>query len=142
MVLPGKQRCTRVFDLYVANPALSFVDCAHHVLTKQHHLPTIPTETLTFSAARPQLSRLPNRVFRRETRVVIAKHGIRVAALVSLDDLRRLEAADAQGERDVAALDAIGAAFAHQTPEEIARETAMARARAALRAERAAAVGR
>lgn len=41
VVLPGKQRYTQVFDLYVANPGLSFADCYHLILTRQHHLPTI-----------------------------------------------------------------------------------------------------
>jgi len=53
------------------------------------------TETINASEARRQWSRLVNRVFRGETRILIEKSGIPVAAIISAEDLqyfRRLEA--------------------------------------------------
>ncbi len=103
----------------------------------------IPTETLKFTDVRPNLSGLLNRVFRREQRVVITKSGIPVAALVSIDDLERLNKLDAEWERGFEILDQIGAAFADQTPEEVEREVgkAVEEARARMRAERRATAG-
>jgi prevent-host-death family protein len=104
----------------------------------------IPTETLKFTDARPQLSGLLDRVFRRETRIVIRKGTIPVAALVSLDDLDRLLRLDATRAAELAILDEIGHAFADQTPAEIARATAEAveAARATARIEPEAALPR
>lgn len=97
----------------------------------------IPTETLKFTDVRPRLSQLLNRVYRKEDRVLITKSGIPVGALVSVDDLRRLQRLDAEREKDFAVFDRIGAAFADQTPEEIERAVAkaIAEARAESRAE-------
>jgi prevent-host-death family protein len=79
----------------------------------------IPTQRMKFTEARPQLSNLLNRVYDREMRVMISKGNIPVAAIVSIDDLERLNQLDAQRDADFAVLDEIGAAFADQTPEEI-----------------------
>jgi prevent-host-death family protein len=79
----------------------------------------IPTQRMKFTEARPQLSDLLNRVYDREMRVMISKGNIPVAAIVSVEDLERLNQLDAQREADFAVLDEIGAAFADQTPEEI-----------------------
>ena len=97
-----------------------------------------PAETLKFTEARPQLSELLNRVFRREARIIIKKGDIPVAALVSLNDLERLEKWDAEWEEGFEILDEIGAAFAGVSPEEIEREAAkaLAEVRAEARAER------
>jgi prevent-host-death family protein len=100
--------------------------------------PLIPTETLKFTEARPQLSELLNRVFRREARIVIKKGEIPVAALVSINDLKRLEMRDVEWDAGFEVFDEIGAAFADQSPEDIERGAAeaVAQARAELRAER------
>jgi prevent-host-death family protein len=100
--------------------------------------PLIPTETLKFTEARPQLSELLNRVFRREARIVIQKGDIPVAAIVSMLDLERLEKEDAEWESGFEILDEISAAFGDVSPEEIERETAraLAEVRAESRAER------
>ncbi len=100
-----------------------------------------PTETLKFTEARPQLSELLNRVFRREARIVIQKGDIPVAALVSLSDLERLQKLDAEWGKGFEIFDEIGAAFADVPPEELQREVdrALAEARARRRARRAAA---
>lgn len=47
--------------------------------------------------AKTHLSEYLNRAAYRGERIVIARHGKPVAALVGLDDLRRLEAPDAEG---------------------------------------------
>src|SRR5262245_20389541 len=92
------------------------------------------TETLKFSEARPQLSELLNRVFRREARIVITKDDIPVAALVSMNDLERLEKWSAEREKDFEVFDEIGAAFADLSDEEI--EALAAEALAEVRADR------
>lgn len=102
-----------------------------------------PTEPMKISDVKQGLNALVNRVHRRETRVLIEKRGIPVAAVVSMHDLQRLEQLDrkwAEGER---ALREFAAGFADQTPEDIERETAkaIAEVRAEMRAEREQAVG-
>lgn len=49
------------------------------------------TLTMKATEARAEWSRLLNLVFRRELRLLIEKDGIPVAAIVSADDLMRLE---------------------------------------------------
>jgi prevent-host-death family protein len=90
----------------------------------------IPTESLRFSEARPQLSELLNRVYRRETRIVINKGSIPVAAIVSLSDLERLNQLDAQREADFAAFYEFGKGFTDQTLEQIEAEAMKAAAEA------------
>jgi prevent-host-death family protein len=98
----------------------------------------IPTERMKFTEARPQLSELLNRVHDREVRVLISKGKLPVAALVSIEDLERLNQLDAQREADFRIFDEIGAAFADQTPEQIEEEVnrAVAEVRAEMRRER------
>ena len=82
------------------------------------------TETMKISDVKQQLNSLVNRVYRQETRVMVEKSGIPVAAIVSARDLQRLEQLDrkwAEGER---VLREFAAGFADQTPEDIERETA------------------
>lgn len=79
----------------------------------------IPTRSMKFTELRPRLSELLNCVFGREMRIRITKGNIPVAAIVSIDDLERLERLDAQRDADFRIFDEIGAAFADQTPEQI-----------------------
>lgn len=91
------------------------------------------TDTMKISAVKQGLNALVNRVHRRETRVLIEKSGIPVAAIVSVRDLQRLEQLDrkwAEGER---VLREFAAGFADQTDEDIERE--VAKAIAEVRAE-------
>ena len=91
-------------------------------------------ETLKISVVKQALNALVNRVYRGETRILIEKSGIPVAALVSVRDLRRLEHLDrkwAEGER---VLRELSAGFADQTEEDIERE--VAKAIAEVRAEK------
>jgi|SRR6478735_3772073 prevent-host-death family protein len=98
--------------------------------------PIIPTETYKFTEARPQLSELLNRVFRLEARLLISKGNIPVAAIVSVNDLERLNRLDAERAADFEIFEQISSKFLDQTPEEI--ERAVAEALAEVRAEKAA----
>lgn len=98
-------------------------------------------ETMKFTEARQQLSRVVNRVARHETRVLIEKSGVPVAALVSADDLERLKALEERRQEQFAAIMEISRAFADVPDDELERELAKAQAeaRAELHAEREAA---
>ena len=102
------------------------------------------TETMKFTDARQQLSRVVNRVARHETRVLIEKSGVPVAALVSADDLERLNALEERRKEQFGAMVEISRAFADVPDDELERELAKAQAeaRAELRAERDAAEAR
>lgn len=96
------------------------------------------TQTMKVTDAREHWSQVISAVFRRQTRVVLEKAGIPVAALISTEDLERLRRYDAEREADFAVLDRIGAAFADVPADELDREvtTALAEVRAEMRAER------
>jgi len=90
------------------------------------------TETVKASDARQQLPTILNRVFHRESRVLVEKSGIPVAAIVSAHDLQRLEQLDKQQEDDLAFLRRMQSKFEGVPVEEVERETD--RALAAIRA--------
>jgi prevent-host-death family protein len=117
------------------------VHCAFPKESSMSQFP-IPTETFKFTEARPQLSELLNRVYRRDARIVIKKGEIPVGALVSMLDLEKLEKWDEEWEKGFEILDEIGVAFKGVPPEEIEREAAkaLAEVRAEARAERERAV--
>ncbi len=100
------------------------------------HQPT--TQTMKISTVRAELNTLVNQVYRKETRVVVEKSGIPVAALVSTDDLARLSQLDRERAERFAILDELRAAFRDVPPEELEREAerALAEVRAEMRAER------
>ena len=83
-------------------------------------------QTMNASQARREFSQLVNRVFRRETRIVVERSGIPVAAIISAGDLDRLNRLDAERAREFSALDALGEAFKDVPDEEIEREVARA----------------
>jgi prevent-host-death family protein len=97
------------------------------------------TETVTASEARQHFASLLNRIFREQTRVVVEKSGIPVAALVSTHDLERLIRLDREQAERFAFLDAMRSPFKDIPSEEIEREVdaALAEVRAEMRAERA-----
>ena len=84
------------------------------------------TQTLNITTTRSQLSELVNRVFSRETRVIIEKSGIPVAALVSAEDAARLEEYDRQRQEDFDFLSEVQSKFADVPVEEHEREVARA----------------
>lgn len=96
------------------------------------------TQTLGATEARQQFSKLLNEVFRGETRVVVEKNGIPVAAIISAEDLEQLDRYQEERRERFAVLDRIGEAFKDVPLEEIEREVdrAVREAREAYRAQR------
>ena len=92
------------------------------------------TQTMKISEVKQQLNRLVNRVYRRETRVMVEKSGIPVAGIVSAEDLRRLDQLDRERAERFKVLEEFGEAFKDVPVEELEREAA--RALAEVRAER------
>jgi len=93
---------------------------------------------MNISDVRSQFNTLVDRVYRKKTRVVVEKSGIPVAAIVSIDDLRRLDRLDEQDQKAWAVLDAMRAPFRDVPPEEIewGAERAVAEVRSEMRTER------
>jgi prevent-host-death family protein len=69
------------------------------------------TKTMKASEARQQFSQLLNAVFRKETRVLVEKSGIPVAAIISAEDFKRLARMEEERRRDFAILDEMREAF-------------------------------
>lgn len=91
------------------------------------------TQTITASEARAQWSQVLNQVARKETRVVVEKSGVPVAAIVSTQDLAQLQHFEEERAQRFAALDRIGRAFQDVPVEEL--EAEVSKALAAVRAE-------
>jgi prevent-host-death family protein len=66
-------------------------------------------------------SQLLNKVFRRETRVIVEKSGIPVAAIISAQDLEQLNRLEAERRERSRIVEEIGARNADQGPEEAER---------------------
>ena len=94
--------------------------------------PTI--ETMHISTVEQQLSRLVNRISRQETRILVEQSGAPVAAIISVNDLRRLERLDEERAERFKVIDEMREAFKDVPAEEIEREAA--RSLAEVRAER------
>ncbi|MBI4494177.1 MAG: type II toxin-antitoxin system Phd/YefM family antitoxin [Chloroflexi bacterium] len=88
------------------------------------------TQTMKASEARQNFSQLLNKVFRRETRVIVEKSGIPVAAIISAQDLERLNRLEQEREKDFAILDEMRQAFEDVPDEELEREVSRAVAQA------------
>jgi prevent-host-death family protein len=80
------------------------------------------TQTMKISDVKNTLSRLVNQVYRKETRVLVEKSGIPVAAIISADDLKRFAQLEREREERFAVIDRMREAFADVPPEEIERE--------------------
>jgi prevent-host-death family protein len=100
------------------------------------------TQTMKISDVKISLSSLVNEVYRQQTRIVVEKAGIPVAALVSIEDLARLKRLDEERAERRRVLEAMRAPFRGIPFEEIEREAdkAIAEVRAERRAEREASV--
>lgn len=83
-----------------------------------------PTDSINFTSVRQQLSQLVNQVARKERRILVEKHGAPVAAIVSPDDLKRLDALDEEERQRAAAFKAIGDRFADVPLDELELEVA------------------
>jgi prevent-host-death family protein len=96
-----------------------------------------PAETLKFTQARQNLSQVVNRVARREARIIVEKSGVPVAAIVSTDDLQRLDEMDARSQAQMEAMSRISEAFADVPLDQLERQVALALAevRDEMRAE-------
>lgn len=98
------------------------------------------TQTMKISDVKNKLSSLVNEVYRKETRVLVEKAGIPVAALVSADDLRRLNQLNLAWDERTKAIERFSQAFAdvpaEQAEAEVARIIADRRQRRAGEAER------
>ena len=84
------------------------------------------TQIMKASEAREQFSQLLNRVFRRETRVLVEKSGIPVAAIISPDDLERLNLIDEERAERFNALDESWKAFEGVPLEDVEEEVTKA----------------
>jgi prevent-host-death family protein len=93
---------------------------------------------MKISDVKHSLSSLVNRVYRKETRVLIEKSGSPVAALVSADDLNRLQQLDRDWDAGTRALARFSEAFASIPVEELEAkiDQIIAAGRAADAAER------
>ena len=97
------------------------------------------TQTLKISVVKNTLSRLVNDVYRNETRILVEKAGIPVAALVSADDLARLQRLDSAWDQRTKAIERFSQAFSdiptEEAEAEVARIIAERRQRRAAEAE-------
>ena len=80
------------------------------------------TRTMKISEVKSTLSSLVNAVYRKETRVLIKKAGIPVAALVSAEDLERLDSMNRERKAQFAAIERMAEAFKDIPPEQIERD--------------------
>ncbi len=83
-------------------------------------------ESINTTEARQHFAEIVNQVYRRERRYVIEKSGIPVAAVVSVDDARRLDRLDERRRQALAALDAVRESFRDVPQEEFDRQSALA----------------
>ena len=80
------------------------------------------TQTINASTARQEWSKILNKVFREETRIVVEKSGIPVAAIISAEDLKRLDRLEKERSDRLQILDEIKAAFRDVPEAEIENE--------------------
>jgi prevent-host-death family protein len=81
------------------------------------------TQTITASRARQEWSKILNKVFREEIRIVVEKSGIPVAAIISTEDLKRLDQLEKERAERFRILDKVKAAFKDIPEAEIEKET-------------------
>jgi prevent-host-death family protein len=91
------------------------------------------TQVMKASEARKAWSQVLNKVFRGQTRVIVEKSGIPVAAVISAEDLQRLTILEEQRKERFKALERIREAFQDVPAETVEQE--VAKALAQVRAE-------
>ncbi len=94
------------------------------------------TQTMKISDVKNTLSSLVNRVYRKESRVLVEKSGIPVAAIISADDLARFVQLEREREERFAVIDRMREAFKDIPPEELEREAERSVAEARERLQR------
>lgn len=77
------------------------------------------TQEMNASQVHQEWTQVINRVFRKETRVIVEKSGMPVAAIISPEDLERLKEYDAEEARSWAVLDEIRERNGDQDPDEV-----------------------
>lgn len=102
------------------------------------------TQTMKISDVKNTLSSLVNQVYRKETRVLVEKSGIPVAAIISADDLARFAQLEREREERFAVINRMREAFNDVPAEEIEQEAerSVAAARQRRRQRAAAATAR
>jgi len=80
------------------------------------------TQTINASTVRQEWSKILNKVFREETRIVVEKSGIPVAAIISAEDLKRLDRLEKERSDRFRVLDEVKAAFRDIPESEIENE--------------------
>ena len=80
------------------------------------------TQTINASTVRQEWSKILNKVFREETRIVVEKSGIPVAAIISAEDLKRLDRLEKERSDRFRVLDEIKTAFRDIPESEIENE--------------------
>ena len=88
--------------------------------------PSAEPQRLKASDVRQRWSEVVNKVFREKTRIIVEKSGITVGAIVSEQDLARLEALDRQEQERRALLERMRASFANVPEDELLEETVRA----------------
>ena len=91
------------------------------------------TQTMDIGEIEDSLATVVTSVSRNDARVVVERHGQPVAAIISIEDLRRFAELQKAEEDSWAAIDTARAAFAHVPETE--HEAQVARAIAEVRAE-------
>ncbi|HEV2106803.1 MAG TPA: type II toxin-antitoxin system prevent-host-death family antitoxin [Thermomicrobiales bacterium] len=80
-------------------------------------------QTMKSAEASQQFDGLIRRVSRNGTRIVVEDRGVPVAAIISADDLARLDRLEAEREADFRVIDDLRDASKEVSDEEIERET-------------------
>lgn len=98
----------------------------------------VMTQVMKASEARREWSQVLNKVFRGQTRVIVEKSGIPVAAVISAEDLKRFTQLEEQRKERFKALDRIREAFKDIPASEVEAEVdkAVAEVRAEKRGKR------
>ena len=93
------------------------------------------TQTLKSSDVRSNWSQLLNKVFKEQTRVIVEKSGIPIAAVISAEDLSRLTRLEEERNERFKVIDRMRAAFKDIPDDEIERQVdkAVAQIRASKR---------
>lgn len=95
--------------------------------------PGAMTQILNATDVRARWSEIVEKVTREQARIIVETSGVPLVAIISADDLARLQRLDAERERDFAILDRVGEAFREIPAEEL--EAQVARALAEVRTE-------
>lgn len=80
------------------------------------------TQVMRASVVRQQWSQVLNKVFKGQTRVVVEKSGIPVAAVISVEELEQFQRLEKQRAQRFKVLDRIGESFKDVPGDEIERE--------------------